>query len=268
MTDAKLDDLLEQLQSDDPAVRAIAVDGLAHIKDPQAIGPLVWLMGDSSLWVRCNAAEALGEFRTEAVVEPLVAFLRLGAELEIAEAGAPEIIPIRFHRFSRKADPAYTAWLESRGIDSTNDGLNLLVGARLALQRVGILATDALIDLLTDENPYVAYVAMMLLSSMSMQKRPLNALVASLQHKNAIIRAGAARALGRFGNLGAVESLVQQLDDENRDVRTAVIESLGTIADTRAADPLIARLETVPDLHAEIWAALANMGVNPESSGD
>jgi HEAT repeat protein len=263
-----LDMWVAQLQDNDPICRVLAVNALSQMGDNRAIGALVWLMADPSLWVQCSAAEALGEFRSEAVVGPLVAFLRLGAQVEQENVGPPLEVPIRFHAFIRHDDPVYQGWLADQNVRMESTGLNLAVSARLALQKVGILSTRALVQLLTDENPYVVYVAVHLLNSMCMQPEPHKALVAALESDQPEMRQGVARAMGRLGNLQAVEPLVKHLNDPHLAVQRTVIESLGIIQDRRATEPLLETLRiTRDDLQAETWAALMNLGVRPGDFG-
>lgn len=255
-----VDDLVARLSDDDPVVRATAVDALAARRDPTTIEALMWLLGDDSLWVRCNAAEALGEIRQPAVVEPLVAFLKLGVKTEMELAGPPETYPLRFHRFSRQHDPVYSAWLRAQGVSVPDMGLNLAVSARLALQKTGIMATDILIDLLNDDNPYMRYIAGQLLNAMCMRRKPMQALIAALDAPAARQRQRAALALGRIGNFGAIPALVTALDDPEPTVQLAAIDALGVIKDQRAVIPLTRLSERDESMQSAVWAALANIG--------
>jgi HEAT repeat protein len=259
-TEPTLDQLIERLSDDDPIVRATTVDALAAQRDPAAIESLMWLLGDDSLWVRCNAAEALGEIRQSEVIEPLVAFLKLGVKTELELAGPPETYPLRFHRFSRQHDPVYSAWLRRQEISVPDMGLNLAVSARLALQKTGILATDVLITLLSDDNPYMRYIAGQLLNAMCMRRKPMKALIAALDAPDARTRQRAALALGRLGNFGAIEALVIALDDPEPTVQIAAIEALGVIKDQRAVIPLTRLGERDESMQSAVWAALANIG--------
>jgi HEAT repeat protein len=263
-----LDELVARLSDDDPVVRATTVDALAVHRDPSTIEALMWLLGDDSLWVRCNAAEALGEIRQPEVVEPLVAFLKLGVKTEVEVSGMPDREPLRFHRFSRQHDPVYTAWLRAQEVSVTDMGLNLAVSARLALQKTGILATDVLIDLLDDENPYMRYIAGNLLNAMCMRRKPMKALIHALDSDVLVRRQRAALALGRLGNFGAIDALVGVLDDPDPMVRLAAVESLGVIKDERAVIPLTRLGESDEAMRSAVWAALANIraGTQPEKS--
>lgn len=257
---------LSQLGADDPAQRAIAVHAIGQARDPDTIGALVWLMGDASLWVRCTAAEALGEFHSETVVEPLVHFLRLGTGQELERAGPPPETPIRYHRFGRVRDVAYDKWQAERGIEVPHEGFSLAVSARLGLKMTGIHATEALVGLLADENPYAQYVAGGLLNQMAKRKRPCDGLLLALMADNALRRLNAARALGRVGNFRAVRALSYLLLlDEDRGVRAAAAEALGVIRDERAA-PALRRALTDTGTHFAAWTALNQMGAAPDDS--
>ena len=239
----KLDELLPLLQSDNVSTRAITVFGLGQLRDERAILPLVWLMVDESMWVRCSAAEALGEFRSPLVIEPLIEFLKLGAQLELETLGFPPEIPIRYHAFTRSPDKDYSAWIHTQGVNLGKPGFSLAVSARLGIQGIGVDATDALIDLLYHDNPYLVYLAVSLLQSMSMQKKPLDALLLALTVDEPNVRLNATRALARLGNLRAVRALQGLLNDEEQAIRSAVVESLGEIADPRA----------IPAIKAMLW---------------
>lgn len=255
---------IELLQHKDPAVRAAAVHEIRQARDPDAIGALVWLMGDNSLWVRCTAAEALGEYHSPEVVEPLVKFLRLGAEAELARTGTPETAAVRYHRFTRENDPAFDQWRAAQGIQSLHEGFSLVVSARIGLQMTGIHATDALIDLLDDRNPYVQYVAVYLLNRMAIRKTALNALLIAITDDNPVIRLNAANALGRLGNFRAVRPLTGLLHDENVQVRVAAADALGEIQDQRAAPALTEALAD-PEAHHAAWLALHRMQIDPDA---
>lgn len=264
MTDS-LHVYLEQLQDEQPAVRAAAVHHIRQLRDPAAIDALVWLMGDDSLWVRCTAAEALGEFRTQAVVTPLMQFLHLGAALEKQKVGLPAEIPIDYHRFHREQDPHFQQWRTEQGIKSPHQGFSLAVSARIGLQMTGIEATDALIKSLNDKNPYVQYIAVNLLNNMAIRKRPSNALLLAISEDDPMIRMNAARALGKLGNLRAVRSLIPLVRDENVQVRLAAAESLGAIQDTRAVPALLEAIHD-PEVQHIAWLALHNMNVDPDEA--
>jgi signal transduction histidine kinase len=63
------------------------------------------------------------------------------------------------------------------------------------------------------------------------------------------IRAAAAEALGKIGDIRAVEPLIDALKDTHHSVRRAAAEALGKIGDTHAVEPLIAALD---DEHLDV----------------
>ncbi len=264
MTDqAQLGEALAQLQDDAPAIRSAALHTLRQLRDPATIDALVWLLGDDSLWVRCTAAEALGEFHTPEVVPPLVEFLRLGTQAELQHAGVPAALPIRYHRFYRQQDAAFDNWRQEQGIQVPHEGFSLAVSARLGLQMTGIDATDALVDLLDDPNPYTQYIAVNLLNEMTIRKRPSDALLLALTEESATKRLNAARALGKLGNMRAVRPLSALLHDEDTGVRATAAEALGSIQDKRAIPALTQALQD-PETHHAAWLALHSLNIAPD----
>jgi HEAT repeat protein len=261
--DPTLQDYIEQLRDPNPAMRITAVYAIRQLRDPDAIGPLVWLMADDSLWVRCTAAESLGEFHSLDVVEPLIQFLKLGAEAELAEVGIPAEVPLRYHAFARYQDEDFEQWRTAQGIGSQHEGFSLVVSAKIGLQMTGIDATEALIALLDDDNPYLQYVAVGLLNHIAIRKRPSDALLLGTLDDNPIIRMNSARALGKLGNLRAVRPLINLLRDENTDVRAAAAVALGEVRDTRAIPALQATLED-PYVQDAAWLALQQLEGSPD----
>jgi HEAT repeat protein len=265
--DPTLDDLLQLLHHDDPVVRASAVNGLGAYRDPSTAEALMWLMGDDSLWVRCNAAETLGKLRHETAVIPLVAFLRRGTGTELDLNGPPDELPIRFHRFVRQPDPVYSDWLAAQGVSMPDEGFSLAVSARLGLQHLGLLATDALIDLLDDDNPYTRYVAWGLLNIMCLRNPVQTALIRITQTGNPRQKQGAALAMRRIGNFGAVATLITLLTDPSPQVVRAAVGALGEIRDPRAVGPLQALARRDDQWQTIVGAALINIHLQPPDPG-
>lgn len=74
-------------------------------------------------------------------------------------------------------------------------------------------------------------------------------------------RAAAARALGRIGDLRALEPLIAALDDENADVRSSAAGALGDIGHPKTIEPLILLLGDDSHLARELAAeALRKFG--------
>lgn len=76
------------------------------------------------------------------------------------------------------------------------------------------------------------------------------------------VRAAAAQALGRVGDVRAVETLIAALADEAPEVRTGAAASLGDLTDNRAAAPLAQVLvkDNDPDVRYFCSKSLTNIG--------
>ena len=85
-------------------------------------------------------------------------------------------------------------------------------------------------------------------------------LIIALRNENAFGREGAARALGKIGDKGAIEPLIAALKDKKPSVRQAAASALGEMGDRRAIEPLIAILGDVDYVSEAAAEGLAKMG--------
>lgn len=85
-------------------------------------------------------------------------------------------------------------------------------------------------------------------------------LIIALRNENAFGREGAARALGKIGDKGAIEPLIAALKDEKPGVREGAAKALGEMGDRRAIEPLIAILGDVDYVSEAAAEGLAKMG--------
>ena len=79
--------------------------------------------------------------------------------------------------------------------------------------------------------------------------RDVDALIAGLDSRFAVLRAASAWALGNTGDRRAVDPLIAALDDRDDKVREWSVRSLGDLGDPRAVDPLV---ERIGDREAEV----------------
>lgn len=74
-------------------------------------------------------------------------------------------------------------------------------------------------------------------------KKDVIGLANALADEDPKVRNGAAIALGKIGDVRAIEALIVALRDTYRDIRLHAAEALGEIKDTRAIEPLIVALD-------------------------
>jgi HEAT repeat protein len=92
-------------------------------------------------------------------------------------------------------------------------------------------------------------------------RRDLRGLIDALSYPNPAVRRDAAIALGKIGDVRAVEPLKILLIDRSEDVRVAAAQALGELGDSRAIEALIRALnDTYPDLQREAEFSLLKIG--------
>ena len=122
-------------------------------------------------------------------------------------------------------------------------------------------AQEKLPMLLWDGDPNVRAGSLILLDPR--QKREhIEVIIHRLWEDVNVVRAKAAEALGRLGDLRAVELLIVALPDMDVGVRTKVAEALGRLGDPRAVEPLIVALRGPGDkeVRAKAAEALGRLG--------
>jgi len=100
------------------------------------------------------------------------------------------------------------------------------------------------------------------------KKRDVAGLIDDLKHKDWVVRSNATRALGRIGDVRAVEPLIEAMKDDNEHVKDAAREALQEIRDPEAVKPLIQALkDEQPYVRKGAAKALGKLGdsqaVNP-----
>jgi len=93
------------------------------------------------------------------------------------------------------------------------------------------------------------------------EKNKKQPLIQALEYREWNVRMGAAWALGKIRDTGAVESLIQTLNDEDEDVRKSTAEALGEIGSIGAVEPLIQTLkDRKRDVRRSAAEALGKIG--------
>ena len=229
---ARLDQLVEDLASPDPAVRADAARQLGHavnIDRAAATGHLIWALGDSDATVREKATEALGH--------------------------------------SAAADPeAVRALITALG-DSTT---GVRRAAAEALAEIGPPATSAgtaLAALTKDTDAKVRQAAAVALGKIgATSPEVLAALSAALHVKDdSALRERAAHALGQpHHGEAALTLLLAAFDDPDPGVRREIVHAIGAMPAAHAThmEPPLRRVitsETEPSVKIEAIHALARL---------
>ena len=96
-------------------------------------------------------------------------------------------------------------------------------------------------------------------------------LIKALKHRDEAVQEDAAVALGRIGDVRAVDPLIRALKDELSDVRERAAYALGKIGDARAVDPLIRALKgeyrsepELSDIHSFVLALKKITGISED----
>jgi beta-lactamase regulating signal transducer with metallopeptidase domain len=87
-TRQSVDQLIERLRDDDPAVRRRAAWALGEREDRRGVSPLIALLDDPSVDVRVLAAWALGEIKDPRAIPPLIDALDEDGEVVVREMAA------------------------------------------------------------------------------------------------------------------------------------------------------------------------------------
>ena len=244
------------LESPGEAMRDFATSVL--IGCPQAVEPLLNLIGDVSCLVHYASVEALGWLEVPRALEPLLTLLgfedRHAAEALgwLGDARAIEPLMKVMGKNEDWDDERIVAKALSRlGDARTVDPLLKLLGdkdvavrsaAADVLGRLGAsVAVEPLLTLLSDENCFVRWNVAEALGRLRDHRavEPLLKLLGDKEESSSV-RKSSAEALGRLGDPRAVEHLLISFGDG--DLYCTAPEALGWLGDARAVDPLLRML--------------------------
>ena len=274
-------------------VRWVAALTLAHLKNPQALAPLIEALPQADRELRRVMVWALNtidpSWQTSAPAEE--AINRLIDGLKMPNQSRYQVVQVLSEM---DAD-----WRTRKGAGAAMDffvaqlATEDLIARMQAVESLGQIGdarvVPSLLKALKDPNIQVQYVAIKALGELR-DARAVDPLVKTLEHPEPGIVSAAAQALGELRDTRAVESLmtilsdaehgvfrmgtiqtlgalkdpratallIEQLDDSSVQVRRIATEALGEIGDRRAVDPLLKMLN---DLSAEVrWAAADALG--------
>ncbi len=221
---SKIDVLLAELKSHDPAQRFSAARSLGDIKNPWAVDALMKALKHEDYLVRCAAACALGELKERRAIKALTHSLQDSKAIVRQEAvGALGDI-------GRGQPGLRSATLEAQvaALQDPDPGVRRLTAVNLGDSR---------------QDKWITFLADML-----------------LEDSDSEVRLAAAEALGKIGKRPAIEPLTRALKSDRDDaVRQAAAGSLGRIKDRRIVDPLASAI--VGDESSGVRAAAARASI-------
>lgn len=229
-------------------LRAAIIEALGRIKDKRAEPLVLRALSDEDGLVVQRAAEAAGRLSVRKAFEPLVELLARGGD--IAQSAYEALGEMKDER----ADAALTRGLKG-------EDLFVRASAAYALARLGKKAgEDTLRKIMRDQaketsaGVLAAYYMVKLDDSAG-----FDYLFVVLKMKESPLRAKAALALGKAGNLRAVLPLIECLkDSEDADLRLLAARGLGQLGGTRA----VLALNRAKDDRDSAVRAAARMALN------
>jgi HEAT repeat protein len=241
-----------------------------------AIEPIIQALSDE--YVRDNIIEVLTKMREPAIKSLIRALkdedpnIRVGAVLVLREMRAKEAIEPLMRLLQDnveflRSEVAYT--LDILGWKPKNDAEKAYyLIANEDWDEIGELGEDAVEPLnwaFQDEDDYIRHDAAFALGKRG-DLKAIEYLIKELKHRRIDFRNKAAEALGEIGNIRAVEPLIEALKSENKDDQLYAAEALGKIGDIRALGPL---LEALRDINSRARFSVANaldkLGWKPEN---
>ncbi len=226
------------LEDDEPAVRAVAIDGLWESEDPSLIAPFIdFMLHDPDEVVRAAAAGALGRFVYLGEVEELQANIAHRVEDALLSViGGGDATEVR-----RRA-------LEAVAFSSRSDVPPLISEAYRSPEAKMRASAVSAMGRTADANRW---------------RKPVRT---ELESPDPELRFQAARAAGELELADAAPLLSELVDDEDSQVKEAAIWSLGQVGGPVAHDALAALLERTADEAEQefIEEALSNLAFTDE----
>ena len=219
----------------DAAVVRAAVMDLGYEKDPSVYPVLLAKLNDKNPGIQHAAVISLGRFgRAEAIdelVKPKIfrsdqSNIRWAAVTAIGKLGDSRVID---HLLKAVEDPEW--------IVRTQAVTELIGKVRDIIQRKDVKLARVLVHMLGLNNEEIVGLAIDGFKELECECGAM--LLDSLGNSSPLIRANAARALGRLKTRTAVPALIGLLQDSGPEVRARASEALGSIGDRTSIEPLV-----------------------------
>ncbi|MEO8391427.1 MAG: HEAT repeat domain-containing protein [Chloroflexota bacterium] len=251
---------IERLNSPEPDSRADAVRVLGTIGDNRTIGQFVELLkNDSEPLVRAYAARALGLLKDKAALDPLIEAIsdkdvrvRIYVVRALQRIGDRRSVDLIVNILRTDRDFLRVGVLQSVGKQDP-DAANVLTEsitrnpqiaqdlALLTLQ-IGNANIDILLNALSNSDENIRMLGVWAAGEFEIpmaSKESLRLVLVALNDSSVSVRMVAAAALGRMGEMGAVQPLLIALEDDEPLVRSSAVKSLGLLRNERAVIPLV-----------------------------
>ncbi len=240
--------LASALRHADPVVRARAALATGRLQDSASLAALAPLLADRALAVRREAAFALGQIGNRSA--------RVALEGLLADRD-PELVALAVEALGKLGDPAATAKLVPflrRGTPAQR------MRACEALWRLAdTTAADALVAALGDRDPQVRWRVAYALEKLPLPARVVPAVAPLLRDPDPLVRAHAARTLGREKSALASPALLPALEDGDPAVVVNAVRAIQQVADgtSPGTGAALMRLLSHRDPYVRVTAATA-----------
>ena len=219
-----LENLLQQLEDEDPDTREIAAQELVSLNDPDSIEPLMELLSHNNSRVRATAVYVLGELREIIGTDLLVDVLLPLLEDEDLFVQVQAVTVLGLLDDMRSFDPIFDFLFDE---DLYRDPENLL--GNTALTTLNNLSRDFLEERLI---------------SKLQETEDFDDDFDDEEELPQDLRAIAVYWLGKIKSYEAVPHLTELLEEQDLEVRVSVVNALAEIAHEQAVPALISALET------------------------
>jgi HEAT repeat protein len=239
--------VVSALEDPDPGVRRTAAAALATLRAPAAVPALSRSLADPQAEVRIEAIRALGLIDDDTVPGVLIGALK-DPEVRVREVAADAL--------SRWHSPAV-----ARRLAEALASADLRKSAGEVLERMGIMAVQALADVTTGDHPEASLAAGILLDRIAGPGPFIDELSSIAPDQ----RFRAVQVLAALGGPSASEALVSALSDPDVRVRSRAASALGALGYLSALKQLRRMFLTDPVAEAARSAedALRRLGAVP-----
>ncbi len=222
--------LIEFTHDDDPRARAMALAGLAKLADPRGFAPTLVCLYDPVDEVRAAAATALGIFGDDRAYEPLVESLKDPND-KVASNCAWSLGQIPTTRCLEKLCEILQDTEMSPGIRAA---AATAIGERSAIAGSDIATSDelieqariALLNTVEDEADELRAACVWTLGHFPPDKQTTQVCIDLLEDEYEWVVRYAIEALAHFGDLSALDALVNLEDSENPAIRDLAYKAI------------------------------------------